>query len=234
MICFFRSILASRLQSFLDIRRAVGRDACSDAKILRYLDRFFVGELKPGQALTRQVAERWIETFKCLSYGARVNRICTLRQFCLYLSRFDKRTWLVPQYALPTRKRRAPHIYTDSEVKRIMKAAKGIGPAHSLRPAVMYTLIGLLYATGLRIGEARKLTLADVDLRRRLLTIRRTKFNKTRLVPLHDSDRPSAQTIARANILGVSSRPAHVAGIDRCRSPESTKWHRFDPGWFSR
>jgi len=187
MRCLFRSLLAPRLQSFLDIRRAVGRDACSDAKILRYLDRFLIGELKPGHALSRPIAERWIETFKHLSSGTRVNRICTLRQFCLYLSRFDKRTWLVPQYALPTRKRRAPHIYTDREVKRIMKAAKGIGPAHSLRPAVIYTLVGLLYATGLRIGEARKLTLADVDLRRRLLTIRRTKFRKTRYVPMSEN-----------------------------------------------
>jgi integrase len=68
-----------------------------------------------------------------------------------------------------------------------MKAAKGIGPVHSLRPAVIYTLVGLLYATGLRIGEARKLTLADVDLRRRLLTIRRTKFQKTRYVPMSES-----------------------------------------------
>jgi len=45
------------------------------------------------------------------------------------------------------------------------------------------TLIGLLYATGLRIGEALKLTLADVDMKRRLLLIRETKFKKTRYVP---------------------------------------------------
>jgi len=68
-----------------------------------------------------------------------------------------------------------------------MAASREIGPTGSLRPAVITTLIGLLYATGLRIGEALKLTLADVDLRRRLLTVRETKFKKTRYVPLSAS-----------------------------------------------
>jgi integrase len=68
-----------------------------------------------------------------------------------------------------------------------MAATRGIGPVGSLRPATITTLIGLLYATGLRIGEALKLTLADVDLRRRLLTVRETKFKKARYVPLSAS-----------------------------------------------
>ncbi len=68
-----------------------------------------------------------------------------------------------------------------------MAAAHDIGPVGSLRPLVVATLIGLLYATGLRIGEALKLTLGDVDQRRRLLTIRETKFRKTRYVPLSPS-----------------------------------------------
>jgi integrase/recombinase XerD len=187
MTCLFRSIFASKLQSFLDIRRAVGRDARSDIKILRCLDRFLMGELKPGQALTRQVSEQWIDSFKHLSVGSRINRVSLLRQFCLYLSRFDKRTCLIHRSSFPSRKRRAPHIYTDREVQAIMNAAKRVGPARSFRPTVIYTLVGLLYATGLRIGEARKLTLADVDLRRRLLTIRRTKFRKTRYVCLSES-----------------------------------------------
>jgi integrase/recombinase XerD len=211
MTCLFRSVLASRLQSFLDIRRAVGRDARSDTKTLRYLDRFLVGELKPGQALTRQVVERWIETFKHLSSGTRGNRISTLRQFCLYLSRFDKRTCLVHRSSLPTRKRRAPHIYTDREVQRIMAAARRIGPARSLRPAVMYTLIGLLYVTGLRIGEARKLTLADVDIRRRLLTIRRTKFRKTRYVPMSENTTQALAAFIRKRLAAGFPTDANAA-----------------------
>ena len=68
-----------------------------------------------------------------------------------------------------------------------MASARQIGPVGSLRPAVVSTLIGLLYTTGLRIGEALKLTLADINLRGQLLTIRETKFKKSRYVPLSPS-----------------------------------------------
>jgi integrase/recombinase XerD len=183
MTRLFRSTLAARMHSFLEIRRAVGRNAYTDEKILAYLDRFLMGELKPGEALTRKVAERWIDGFKHLRIGTRSNRISVLRQLCFYLSRFDKRTCLIPRDMLPRRTRPAPHIYSIGEIKAIMAAAKQIGPPKSLRPLLISTLLGLLYATGLRIGEALKLSLADVDLRRRLLTIRESKFHKSRYVP---------------------------------------------------
>jgi integrase len=52
---------------------------------------------------------------------------------------------------------------------------------------VVSTLIGLLYATGLRIGEALNLTLADINLRHRMIEVRRGKFGKSRYVPLSPS-----------------------------------------------
>jgi len=71
--------------------------------------------------------------------------------------------------------------------KQIMAAARKVGPRGSLRPEVISTLIGLLYATGLRIGEALNLTLADVNLKGSCLIIHRTKFDKSRYVPLSSS-----------------------------------------------
>lgn len=79
-----------------------------------------------------------------------------------------------------------PHIYTRQEVCRIMAASKWVGSL-SLRRVVFSTLVGLLYATGLRVGEALKLNLADVDLKQGLVLIRQTKFQKTRYVPLAPS-----------------------------------------------
>ena len=208
MTCLFRSALAQKLQAFLDIRRAVGRNGYSDQKILTYLDRFLMTELKPGQPLSRQLTERWIESFKHLSSGTRVNRISILRQFCLYLSHFDRRTCIVHQSCVPRRTRPAPHIYTEREVGAIMAAAKRIGPAGSLRPVVFTALIGLLYAAGLRIGEALRLTLADVDLRQRLLTIRKTKFRKSRYVPLsEDTTNALAAFLHKRKDAGFSKEP---------------------------
>lgn len=187
--CNFRSPLASRLQAFWEMRVALGRKGVSDSKILMYLDRFLMGELKPGRPITAKIAEGWFKDMEHLSVGTRINRISILRQFCSYMSIFDRRTCVIHRSFLPRRTRPAPYIYSLQEVHSIIAAAKqiGLGPNGSLRPAVIATLIGLLYSTGLRIGEALKLTLADVDLKGQFLTIRETKFKKSRYVPLSPS-----------------------------------------------
>ena len=195
--CLFRSPLAFRLQCFLEARKQAGQRVVASQKILLYLDRFLTGELQPGETITREVAERWIKSLGSLSSGTRINRISMLRQFCLYLAHFDPRTCLVHRSFLPHRTRPAPYIYTRAEVRQIMAAARRMGPRGSLRPAVVATLVGLLYTTGLRIGEALRLTLADVDLRRRVLLVRETKFKKTRYAPLSASAVAHLQTYLR-------------------------------------
>jgi len=182
--CTFRSPLAFWLHGFWEMRHALGRKGDHERKILTYLDRFLMSELKPGQPITREIADRWFKGMEHLSVSTRINRMSVLRQFCSYLSHFDPRTCVIHRSFLPHRIRPAPYIYSQREVRSIMASARQIGPVGSLRPAVVSTLIGLLYATGLRIGEALKLTLADIDLRGRLLTIRETKFKKSRYVPL--------------------------------------------------
>ena len=93
--CLFRSPLAARLQAFLETRRATGRWGERHQKIILYLDRFLTAELKPGQAITRSIVMRWIEGMAHLSIGTRINRLCILRQFCLYLRYFDPRTCII-------------------------------------------------------------------------------------------------------------------------------------------
>jgi integrase/recombinase XerD len=182
----FRSVLAPRLEAFLRTR-SVGSRGQHTRKILCYLDQFLTRELKPGQTISREVAERWMASMKDLSPGTRSGRIAVLRQFCRYLSYFNRATFIVPRSCTPRRTRPAPHIYTRGEVREIMAGAKRVGPPGTLRPAVVSTLIGLLYATGLRIGEALNLTLGEVDLERRLLLVQKGKFNKSRYVPISPS-----------------------------------------------
>lgn len=166
------------------MRRASGRKGDHERKILTYLDRFLAEDLKPGQPITIELVERWFKNMEYLSVGTRINRISLLRQFCFYLGHFDPRTCIIHRSFLPRRTRPAPYIYSQQEVCSIMASARQIGPVGSLRPAVVSTLIGLLYTTGLRIGEALKLTLEDIDLRVKLITVRETKFRKSRYVPL--------------------------------------------------
>jgi len=205
------------------MRCASGRKRESYWKFLTYIDRFLMRELKPGEAITDDLINHWIKEMEHLSVGTRLNRISVMKQFCFYLSHFDPRTPIIHRSFLPRRTRPAPYIYTKQEARSIIAAAKQIGPSGSFRPSVISTLIGLLYTTGLRISEALKLTLADIDLKRRLLVIRETKFKKSRYVPISPSTVNHLTTFlskrAKAGFSTKPSAPVFVNPMGRAYSP---------------
>jgi len=112
--------------------------------------------------------------------------------------------WLAVAYALrhgarvealparPTKpwkhwRQRQPRILSATEVASVMAAARRLPPVDILRPATTATLLGLLYTTGMRVGEALALNVGDLDCRDRILTVRRGKFGKSRALPLRES-----------------------------------------------
>ena len=87
-------------------------------------------------------------------------------------------------------KRARPYLYSDEEIRSLLRTALKLPYRYGrgkLRPWVYHCLFGLLSVSGLRLGEARDLEIQDVDLKAAVLTIRGSKFGKTRLVPLHAS-----------------------------------------------
>lgn len=83
---------------------------------------------------------------------------------------------------------RKPHIYTPADVRRMLDIARSYpSPRAPLRPLSIYTMLLLAYCAGLRRSEVARLDLGDVDLQRGMITIRQTKFYKTRILPLPDS-----------------------------------------------
>lgn len=116
------------------------------------------------------------------------DRIRALRPFTKYRAQFDPDTEVPPpKFIGPKRQRLAPHIYTNEEIRSILVAASELPPRGGVRPAAYETLYGLLAATGLRISEALRLRIQDVDLEAGVLTVRETKCKKSRLVPLHST-----------------------------------------------
>lgn len=115
-------------------------------------------------------------------------RLKKLRPFARYLQQFDPRTE-VPDDTTFGRigQRLAPHIYSEQEIIDLLAAARRLGPPPGLRGATYETLFGLIASTGLRVSEAVHLLDADVDLKWGMLTIRQTKFAKSRQVPMHPS-----------------------------------------------
>jgi integrase/recombinase XerD len=83
---------------------------------------------------------------------------------------------------------RKPHIYTPADVRHMLDIARSYpSPRAPLRPLSIYTMLLLAYCAGLRRSEVARLDLGDVDLPRGTITIRLTKFYKTRILPLPDS-----------------------------------------------
>jgi len=114
---------------------------------------------------------------------ARLKAVC---RFVRHVRVEDARHELPPANHFGARKtRRSPHIYSATEIDRLIGAALRLRPKGGLRSRTYATLIALLSVTGLRISEALRLTVADVT--RDGLLIRETKFRKTRLAPLHDT-----------------------------------------------
>ena len=113
-------------------------------------------------------------------------RLDVVRPFARHLARTIAGT-AVPERGRfgPSHRRLTPHIYTEAELGGLLVAAGRLPPSGTLRPATYKTFFGLVAATGLRLSEALRLCCDDVDLVGSVLTVRQTKFAKSRLVPLH-------------------------------------------------
>jgi len=114
-------------------------------------------------------------------------RLSVVRTFARHLSSTEPRHQVPPTDILATRQRRTPHIYTDQEIGSLLGAMLAVRSAKGLHPRTYYCIFGLLAVSGLRVGEALRLKRDDVDLDAGLLTIRDTKFGKSRLVPIHST-----------------------------------------------
>ncbi|HWO38850.1 MAG TPA: tyrosine-type recombinase/integrase [Candidatus Acidoferrum sp.] len=102
----------------------------------------------------------------------------------------DPRTEVPPRGWLPDGYiRRSPYVYSDGDIRKLIKAALRLHSRRGLRPTTFATLFRLLVVTGMRIGECLALDCEDVDLISGIIHVRDAKFGKSRLVPLHPSTR---------------------------------------------
>ena len=96
-----------------------------------------------------------------------------------------------------TRYRRSqPYLYSDGEIDDLLRAAQGLSGTTGLRPCTYATLLALLAVTGMRSSEPLRLNRDDVDLARGVLTVRKSKFGKSRYIPVHESTRQSLSNYA--------------------------------------
>ncbi len=179
------SCLAPQIQSFINLRQLSGTDYQSQAQLLGYFDRFLVEEKVSEPRLTPKITEGYQHTLSHLTARVQSNRFCVVRQLCEYLSRTDPLGHVPePRRRIPSQAAHQPYIYSEAEVRALLAAASGLAPPSALRPQTYRTLLGLLYSTGIRIGEALALNLKDFYSAEGRLYIAQGKFHKARWVPL--------------------------------------------------
>lgn len=213
--------LRNAVDEYLAMRRALGY-RLQDAGVT--LPAFVSFLEQHGEShITIASALEWSQIPSGANPARWAKRLSDVRGFARYRSAIDPRTEVPPRGLLPHGKDRAqPYLYTDAEIQRLMDAALRLPPADGLRPWTYYCLFGLLPLCGLRISEALSLQRTDVDLQEGLLTIRHTKFDKSRLVPVHASTQQVLAAYARKRdrLLGrqssqyffVSDRGTRLAG----------------------
>lgn len=182
------SCLAEHIQNFINLRRLSGTDYQSQARLLGYFDRFVLEQGLSEARMTRQITDRYLQSLSHLAPRTRHNRFCVLRQLCEYLARNDPLSYVPePLRVIPSQGAHPPYIFSDSELQALLAAASQLPPANSLRPHTYRTLLGILYTTGMRIGEALALNLQDFHSAEQCLYIAEGKFRKPRWVPLSAS-----------------------------------------------
>jgi site-specific recombinase XerD len=182
------SSLAGPIQNFINLRRLSGTDYKSQAQLLGYFDRFLLKQKWNRPSITREIMDYYQQSLSHLAPRTRSNRFCVVRQLCEYLARNDPCSYVPePLKIIPSKGTHQPYIYTHSEIQALLAAASKLPPPNSLRPHTYQTLLGLLYTTGIRIGEALSLNLEHFYRIDRRLYLAEGKFRKARWVPLSDS-----------------------------------------------
>jgi integrase len=145
-------------------------------------------------AFAQDRSERFIRTDMVLEWAAsapsvrqRHDRLLTIRRLASALAAEDDRHQVPPAdvFGRAPRRRRCCHIFTPDEIDRLLGAASRLTPGGSIRPTTYKALLSLIACTGLRVSEALKLEVSDLT--GDGLLIRATKFQKSRLVPLHET-----------------------------------------------
>ncbi len=201
-----RVSLQQRINDYLAERRRLGFEVRSRDTLLAGFARYVVDRHHRGP-LTAELMVDWARQDRWHSktpstWAVRLSRI---RHFARYLKQFEPDTEVPEEMVFgPEPGRVTPHIFHEDEIVELLASARRCGPQGSLRPVTYETLFGLMASTGLRVSEAIHLCDADVDLKHGMLTIRQTKFAKSRQLPIHSS---TAAALARYR----RQRARHVA-----------------------
>ncbi len=182
----FQSVLSTLITEFVDHKRSLGR-TYDCVPVLEYFDRYLhKHNVKALSDIDERCLLDFLGTFPHWEDATRKTSLGLLHEFFRFL---ERRGEIDPQRSparcLPhvVRHPHIPHIYTVKEIATILSELRDTSRHNDFDAHTLVTLIFLIYACGLRISEALKLQVQDVNFHEKTLFIRRTKFGKSRLIP---------------------------------------------------
>ncbi|MGH8196362.1 MAG: tyrosine-type recombinase/integrase [Woeseiaceae bacterium] len=195
------SPLRNALEEYLALRRSLGFGLRLTGRLLERFVEF--ADSRSAEFITCELALQWATAPADVQAAQWASRLAMVRRFARYHRATEPRTEVPPADLLPYRyHRQPPYIYSDTEVRSLLRASTELPSIRGLRAASYATLLGLYASTGLRTNEALRLDREDVDLAQGVLHVRQSKFGKSRCLPVHRStQRALAQYAAQRDRL---------------------------------
>lgn len=210
MATTFSSPLAPSIEGLIASKRAQGYKYAASAYLLARLDAFALESSWDSPVLGRELAEGYAGARPGESWETTSARRSVVRALGEWQVRHGERAYVLPPGGPRPKDRYVPVVLTEDEVRALLDAADSMAPTtrSPLRHMVLPALLRATYACGLRLGEARTLTVSDVDLASGLVTIRpeNAKFRKGRTIPMSEVLRDRlAEYDARIGVRGAKA-----------------------------
>lgn len=178
--------LLTMLDEYLATRRALGAGLLQAERLLRSFLAFLTEH--EAACMTTRLALQWASAPSQAQPSWQAQRLGIVRDFARYAHAADPRHEVPPAGLLKARNRRStPYVYSDKEIADLIAAARRLRGGVGLRACTYPALLALLVVTGMRSSEPLRLDRDDVDLASGVLTVRRSKFGKSRYLPVHES-----------------------------------------------
>ena len=203
---------AEELKCYLEIRRSLGFGLATAARILRNFALF--ADAKKADHMSTDLFLQWRKAFGHANSQTWSRRLGIIRHFAEWLNSMDERHEIPSRGLIPGSNRRShPYIYSDEQIKGLLKAADELRSINGIRALTYSTLFSLISVTGLRISEAVALDDSDVDFTHGIVTVRQGKFGKERILPVSESTVAALLAYARERdrLLGKASKPFFVS-----------------------
>lgn len=192
----FTGPMGNHIKQHLALRRSLGFIYKNAEYNLDAFDQHLAIKYPNCKIISCQMVVTYLASINSHANKSKADHIVSLRQFCRYMLQYNTNTY-IPEKGLmrPGKVQVKPHIFTEKEIVQLIEQARKMRIGwKTLLPNTYATIIGLLWITGLRIGEVVKLKFEDVDLTNGLVYIRQTKYFKSRIVPL---------SLSSINALGI-------------------------------